>query len=92
MVKVVLYSQENCGHCLDTKEWLEANEVEFDEIDVRKDVAAFDVIVERGFQGTPVVSVNDFETSWAGFDTEKLSTLIDDEEDGSPKEVNMCGF
>ena len=89
--KVKLYSQPGCGPCVATKNWLEANEVDFVEVDVRKDEEAFNAIVDRGFNGTPVVSVNDFETSWAGFDTEKLSTLIDDEEEEDAP-VNMCGF
>lgn len=92
MTKVTLYSQDNCGHCLSTKEWLEANEVDFVEVDVRKDEEAFNAIVDRGFNGTPVVSVNDFEKSWAGYDTDKLSTLIDDEEEEEDAPVNMCGF
>jgi glutaredoxin-like protein NrdH len=49
-------------------------EIEYSTVDITVDTAAFDMLIEKGFQAAPVVITDD--DSWAGFNPEKINGLV----------------
>lgn len=77
MIKV--YSKPNCVRCEMTKEFLKANNVKFEEINVEENEEALDLIKAIGFKRLPVVIVtknNSFECAFSGFQIDKLEGLV----------------
>lgn len=78
-MKIVVYSQPNCGECKMVKTFLDHHNIEFEEKNIREDKEAYDTLVQSNFRSTPVTFIN--EKSIAGFDTESLE-----------KELQMYGL
>ena len=75
MIKV--YSKHNCMQCEMTKEFLKANNVEFEEINVEENEEALELIKMHGFQRLPVVTRNNsFDFAFSGFQIDKLEGLV----------------
>lgn len=76
MIKV--YSKPKCVKCEMTKEFLKANHVEFEEINVEEDEEALDLIKKHGFQRLPVVTRNgSFDFAFSGFQIDLLDELVE---------------
>ena len=63
---ITVYGKPGCPHCDLTKAYLKVKGIQFNYIDVTVDAAALNLIQEHGYQQLPVVSINDFESSWSG--------------------------
>jgi len=75
MPKVKVYSTPTCPYCVTLKEFLKANDIELEDIDVSQDMEAQKDMVERsGQMGVPVVDI-DGEMVF-GFDRERISKLL----------------
>lgn len=72
MVKV--YSKDNCGSCMITKNFLKMKGIPFIDIDITKDKDATSYIASLGYRTLPVV-VSD-HGHWSGHNPAKLSNLI----------------
>ena len=76
MIKV--YSKPKCVQCEMTKEFLKANHVEFEEINVEEDEEALELIKLHGFQRLPVVTRNgSFDFAFSGFQIDLLDELVE---------------
>ena len=73
MAAITVYTKPACIQCEMTKKSLVKLGLDFDLIDVTEDQAAFDKIIALGFMAAPVVIAG--ETSWAGFQPEKINAL-----------------
>ena len=71
MAKVTVYSTPTCPWCKKTKEFLKANNIEFESKDVSSDDAASKTMIEKsGQMSVPVTDIDG--TIIVGFDTDKL--------------------
>ena len=58
MAKVKIYTTATCGFCKQTKAFFEANNVEFEEVDVGADQSAAQEMTEKsGQMGVPVTVI-----------------------------------
>lgn len=75
MPKVTIYSTPTCPYCLKSKEFFKKNNVEYEEIDVSRNEAALQDMVERsGQMGVPVIEIDGRVV--VGFDRPKLSEFL----------------
>lgn len=60
---VVVYSKDNCKHCMMVKNWLEGNGTEFTEINVLAEgnEKHLQQVEDWGFKGLPVTKINDHQ-------------------------------
>ena len=73
--KIIIYSTPTCSHCIDAKNYLNDNKINFEEIDVAKDPAkAEEMIKKTGQMGVPVIIIGqgDEEKIIIGFDQEEV--------------------
>lgn len=80
--RITVISKNNCQGCIATKRYLEQEGIKFVELNIEnpinKDKAAqiVDTLKEHGFQGLPVVVVDDnWESAFSGFRPDKLKLL-----------------
>ena len=76
---VTIYTTPTCGYCKGAKEFLNANNVEFTEIDVSSDQArAKEMIEKSGQMGVPVIVIGDGDSQELiiGFDQPRLAELL----------------
>ena len=78
--EVVLYTKENCDQCAKTKEWLKDNDIEFEEKSLYEDQETLDKILAINFRDAPVLSVNDFELVYSGFQPDVFNAFFNGEE------------
>ena len=75
---ITVYSKHNCMQCEMTKKFLEANNVEFEEINVEENEEALELIKMHGFQGLPVVTRSEsFDFAFSRFQIDKLEELVE---------------
>ena len=73
--KVKIYSTPTCPYCDMAKKFLKENKVDFENIDVSKDeAAANDMIEKSGQMGVPVIDING--TIIVGFDKEAMKKAL----------------
>ena len=73
--KVRVYSTARCPYCVRTKEFLKANNVEFEDVDVSSDQkAAEEMIQKSGQMGVPVLDING--EIIVGFDQERIKSAL----------------
>ena len=73
MVKV--YSTPTCAYCVTLKEFLKSKNIEFQDVDVSKDQAAMEEMIEKSKQmGVPVVEIDG--NIIIGFDKAKIVELL----------------
>ena len=72
---ITVYTKPNCAPCNFTKKFLVENNIEHSVVDVTTDIEALELIKFHGYQGVPVVAVNGFDNSWAGFRPDRLEEL-----------------
>ena len=74
MVKI--FTTPTCVYCVTLKEFFKKHNIEFQEIDVAKDIEARKEMVEKSEQmGVPVTEINGQIV--VGFDRAKISELLD---------------
>lgn len=75
---VTVYSKPKCVQCEMTKEFLKANNVKFEEVNVFEDEEALELIQLHGFQRLPVVTRNSsFDFAFSGFQIDLLDELVE---------------
>lgn len=76
--KVIIYTQETCPPCFAEKEWLKANNIEFEERDIRKNQNYMKEVMDLGASATPVTVITGEEGKEVimGFKEDKLSQLL----------------
>lgn len=75
MPNIKVYSTQYCPYCVTLKEYLKANNIVFQEIDVTSDIAAQKEMVEKsGQMGVPVADI-DGEIV-VGFDKERIEKIL----------------
>ncbi len=75
MFKVRVFSTSSCPYCFTLKEFLKANNIEFEELDVGQDEEARKEMIEKsGQMGVPVVEID--SQIVVGFDKERISKLL----------------
>ncbi len=73
--KVVVYGTSTCPYCIRAKQFLQDNDIDFEDIDVSADQEKVRELVEKtGQMGVPVVDI-DGEII-VGFDKEKISQAL----------------
>lgn len=74
---ITVYSKPKCVQCEMTKEFLKANNVKFEEVNVFEDEEALELIKLHGFQRLPVVTRNNsFDFAFSGFQIDLLDELV----------------
>ena len=79
MYMVIIYTTPTCTYCKQAKEFFDANNVEYKEVDVSVDSeAASEMVQKSGQMGVPVITVekDGKEELVVGFDRAKLSELL----------------
>lgn len=72
---VKVYSTPSCHYCVEVKQFLRENNVEFEEIDVSTDQSAAEEMTQKSGQlGAPVLDI-DGEII-VGFDQEKIKSAL----------------
>ncbi|MBT9333065.1 glutaredoxin family protein [Paracidobacterium acidisoli] len=74
MKRIILYSQPGCPPCFAAKNFLKAQQVEFEYRDVVADPAALRELTELNSRSTPTIVV-DGEVM-IGFDPERLTSML----------------
>jgi glutaredoxin len=76
--KVIIYTQETCPPCFAEKEWLKANNIEFEERDIRKNQSYMKEVMDLGASATPVTVIKTEEGKQVvmGFKEDELSVLL----------------
>lgn len=73
--KIVIYSAPECPYCTLAKDFLNENNIEFEEIDVSSDSKKADEMMEKsGQQGIPVIEIDG--KIIVGFDKEKIKERL----------------
>lgn len=72
-MSVTLYSKPNCGKCISTVTALKSRGIDFNYVDVTKDVDAFDRVVSLGYREMPVVEAGG--EHWSGFRIDLINKL-----------------
>jgi len=74
-INVKVYSTTQCPWCYKLKDWLKANKIAFEDIDVGKDMKmAREMIKKSGQMGVPVTEINGEIV--VGFDIARLKKLL----------------
>jgi glutaredoxin 3 len=74
-MKVKVYSTQTCPYCHMAKHYLEAQNVEFEDIDVSSDEkAASEMVDKTGQMGVPVIEIDGKFV--VGFDEPKIADLL----------------
>ena len=75
MSKVKIYTTPSCVYCKMTKEFFKQNNIQYEELDVAKDInARGEMIQKSGQMGVPVIEVNG--EIIVGFDQPKLKKAL----------------
>lgn len=75
---ITVYSKPKCVQCEMTKEFLKANNVKFEEVNILEDEEALELIQLHGFQRLPVVTRNNsFDFAFSGFQIDLLEELVE---------------
>ena len=79
-MNITVYTLPACVQCDTTKRYLTNQAIQFEEVNIAEDSAAYEMIREKGFTAAPVVMVkhDDAEEAWSGFRLEKLQKLTYD--------------
>ena len=75
---ITVYSKPKCVQCEMTKEFLKANNVKFEEVNVFEEEEALELIQLHGFKRLPVVTRNNsFDFAFSGFQIDLLDELVE---------------
>ena len=72
---IKVYSAPICPYCDAVKQYLKEKNIEFEDIDVSKDIKAREIMIEKsGQRGVPVIDING--NIIIGFDKEKIDKAL----------------
>lgn len=80
-MNITVYTLPACVQCDTTKRYLTNQGLEFEEVNLAEDSAAYEMIREKGFTAAPVVIAEQADhgtEAWSGFRLEKLQKLTYD--------------
>lgn len=66
MANIKIYTTPTCPHCKEAKAFLQASNIEYEEVNVLTDRAAMEFLAGKGFMGVPVIAIG--EELVQGFD------------------------
>lgn len=72
--KIVVFTSDTCGYCHMVKDYLNENNIAFEEKNVSSDKDARKELMSKGFMGVPVIYIDDEIIQ--GFDKNKLDELL----------------
>ena len=73
--KVKVYSTPTCPFCIMAKKFLKDNNIEFEDVDVSRDIKSAREMVEKtGQMGVPVIEIDG--ESVIGFDRDRIKELL----------------
>ena len=56
--EVVVYSKPNCKNCTMLKMWLDAKEIDYNEVDITQERSTLSKIREAGYSSLPALEIN----------------------------------
>ena len=75
MPSVKIYTTPNCVFCRMSKEFFKANNIQYQELDVARDIPAREYMIQKSGQfGVPVIEIDG--NLVIGFDKSRLSELL----------------
>lgn len=72
---ITLYTKKDCSNCDKTREYLEKENITFNEIDVEADEDAVKMLDLYGYSTLPVIAIDSLDNSWCGFIAERMDEL-----------------
>jgi glutaredoxin-like protein NrdH len=72
---ITVYTKPACVQCEATKRMMDKLSIDYSTIDITLDIEAFDMLIFKGYKSAPVVITDN--DSWAGFNPEKISGLVE---------------
>lgn len=72
--RIVVFTSDTCGYCHMVKDYLNENDITFEERNVSSDKEARKELMSKGFMGVPVIYIDDEIIQ--GFDKNKLDELL----------------
>jgi len=73
--KVIVYGTQVCSYCIKLKDYLNENNIEFENIDISQDQDKANEMIEKtGQMGVPVIEIDGEMV--IGFDKAKISSLL----------------
>lgn len=76
MIRVELYTKNNCPGCAMTKKQLTALGIQYVETNVETDTGALEKVKDLGFNTVPVVLDRETGDIWSGFRPDKIKNLV----------------
>lgn len=73
IMRITIYTRNDCVQCHATKRALESRGIAFDTINLDEHPEAIDTLREQGFRQLPVVMADDM--SWSGFRPDMINRL-----------------
>lgn len=73
IMRITIYTRNDCVQCHATKRALESRGIAFDTINLDEHPEAIDTLREQGFRQLPVVMADDL--SWSGFRPDMINRL-----------------
>lgn len=70
-----IYTTPSCPQCMATKRWLDKRGITYQTVDLTDpaNMADYDAIKALGYTAAPIVAVGQgYETSWSGFQPDRL--------------------
>lgn len=74
MKNVEIYSSDTCTYCHMAKEFFKANNVEYTEHNISKDMEARKTLMRKGIMSVPLIVIEDEEI--LGFDEGRIKELL----------------
>lgn len=78
MNKVEVYSSDTCKYCIELKEYLKENKVEYTEYNISKNEDSRKKLIKLGYMSVPVLLINDNHV--LGFDKLRIRQLLNGKE------------
>ena len=73
-MSITVYSKPDCPQCDLTKRDMDILGIEYETVDITQEQTALERLASLGYRSAPVVQT-DHET-WAGYDQEKIKSLV----------------
>lgn len=73
IMRITIYTRNDCVQCHATKRALESRGIAFDTINLDEQPEAIDTLREQGFRQLPVVMADDL--NWSGFRPDMINRL-----------------
>lgn len=75
MKKVEIYTSDTCGKCVQAKEYLKNNKIDYKEYNISKDSEGRKELIGMGYMSVPLLIINGEHV--LGFDLKRMSYLLE---------------